>query len=315
MTCYRRSAKLMGCAFDLGVYAPDEATGQRWLQQGIDEISRLEALWSEFRPDSAISQLNAQADQAWVALDCETFGLLSRAQQISRLTRGYFDLTVGPLKRLYRFKKAHFAMPDRAAIQAALRQVGYRFLYLDPDRQRAKLGKKGMHLSLAAIGKGAAADCVQALWQQQGVQAGYVNASGDLSVFGQRPEGQPWTVAIAQPDDPSQVLLRVPMQAAAVATSGDAEQHFVYQGQRYSHNLDPKTGLPLQGLKSVSVFAPQAELSDALATAVYALGRERGLSLINQLPHTHAIVIDGDDRIHLSDQFEYEPTPLSSSSL
>jgi thiamine biosynthesis lipoprotein len=296
----------MGSAFELGVVAPDSAEANQWLDQGIAEIERLEDLLSEFRPHSLISQINQQAGQGRVTVDGQTFALLQRCQRIAHLTQGYFDPTIGPLKQLYRFQNQAFTMPDAKLIRKTLRQVGYQYLSLDEGSHSVGLTRPGMRLSLAAIGKGYAADCVKHQWQQQGLHAGYINASGDLTAFGHRPDGQPWRIGIASPDQPQRVRCYVPLHDASVATSGDYEQHFTYQGQRYSHNLNPKTGLPLQGLRSVSVFSPSGELSDALATAVYALGRQRGLALIDQLPQTHALLIDDHDRLHLSQHLDYE---------
>ena len=144
------------------------------------------------------------------------------------------------------------------------------------------------------------------MWQHEGVQSAYINASGDLNVFGNNTNGEPWDVGIANPANPDVVLFNVPMHNASVATSGDAVQHFTYQGKKYSHNINPHTGMPLSGVSSVTVFSPSAELSDALATAAYVKGVEKGLEFINQLPDTHCIFIDEKNGVHFSDKLKYE---------
>lgn len=305
MKTFTRTEKLMGCAFELGVVAEEEVTAHTWLALGVDKIQRLEEQLSEFRPDSLISQINDASGRQPVELDSATFDLLTRSQHISHLTRGYYDPTIGPLKKLYRFRNEAFRMPAKHRIREALQLVGYQYLQLDANARTAFLEKSGMRLSLAAIGKGYAADVVKALWQQEGVQAGYVNASGDLMAFGLRPDGESWRIGIARPDRPAEKLMHLPLTEASVATSGDYEQHFVYKGERYSHNLNAKTGLPLRGIASVSIISPKAELSDALATAAYALGVSKGMDLIRQLPQTHAIIIDAQQGVHLSQQLTY----------
>lgn len=296
----------MGSTFELGLIATTEAKAEQLLAQGIAEIKRIEDLLSEFLPDSATSQINRLAGQARVSVDTEVFQLLQRCHSISELTQGFFDITVGPLKQLYQFKNKVFAFPEKEAIQAALQKTGFRKIKLTSAHQSVFLTEQQMHLSFAAIGKGYAADAVKKLWLNQQVSSGFINASGDLTAFGQNAEGAAWKIGIAHPDDQKKILFYVPLHQASVATSGDYEQHFWHQGQRYSHNINPKTGLPLQGIKSVSVFSPSAELSDALATAVYAMGEKQGLAFIDQLPDTHSIVINEQNKVSFSKAIQYE---------
>jgi len=164
----------------------------------------------------------------------------------------------------------------------------------------------GMYISFAAIGKGYAADCVKKIWQKEGVKSGYINASGDLTAFGTKPDGSLWKMGITNPDNTKEILFYIPVSFASVATSGDYEQYFIYNGKRYSHNINPKTGLPLQGIKSVSVISPSAELSDALATAVSVMGRERGIDFINQLPNTHCVFITEDNQTFFSQKLDLQ---------
>ena len=292
----------MGSVFTLGIATTSSEQAGVLLDMGIAEIKRIEDLLSEFRPESETSLINGKAYHAPVSVSEECFSILKRSLDISRLTKGDFDITVGPLKKLYRFKNDQFAFPSSAAVQDALAKVGHQKVQLSDATQSIRFMAEGMQISFAAIGKGYAADRVKAFWKAAGVTAGYINASGDLCAFGHKPDGQPWTIGISHPDRPSETLFYLPLQDAAVATSGDYEQHFVHEGKRYSHNLDPHTGLPLSGIKSVSVFAPAAELADALATAVYVKGVDKGLHFINQLPHTHCIIIDADNGVHTSTQ-------------
>lgn len=144
------------------------------------------------------------------------------------------------------------------------------------------------------------------MWLAGGVVSGYVNASGDLNAFGAKANGLPWNIGITNPDDREKIAMYVPLYGASVATSGDYEQYFIHKGTRYSHTIHPHTGWPVAGVKSVTVFSPSAELSDALATAVFVKRPKDGIDFINQLPQTHAIVIDEKNQLHFSKFLQYE---------
>jgi thiamine biosynthesis lipoprotein len=281
----------MGTSFELGVVSDNEVKADGFLEKGIQEIKRIEDLFTEFKPQSLTSQINQNAGVKETFVSPEFFALIQRCLHISKLSQAHFDISVGILKDLYQFKNAAFSLPKRNIINKALKNVGYDKIDLNVERSSVFLQQKGMKISFAAIGKGYAADLVKRKWQEQGVQSVYINASGDLTAFGKNVDGKAWRIGIANPDDRQEIILYVPLENAAVATSGDYEQHFLYQGARYSHNINPKTGLPIKGIKSVSVFSPAAEFSDALSTAVYAMGRKAGLSFINSLPQIHNKVL------------------------
>lgn len=306
MKLFKTSQRLMGSAFELGVVHTDASAAQTALSAGIQEISRIEDLLSEFKPDSTTSLVNGQAGSVSVQVAPEFFALLERCGHISRLTQGCFDVTIGSLKQLYTFKNKAFEMPPPSLIEEAKQAVGHDKIILDRTDGSVRFAHPGLRISFAAVGKGYAASQVKQRWQQSGIQSGYVNASGDLTAFGSKPDGQPWQIGIANPDDRDKPLLFVPLHDASAATSGDYEQFFLWKNTRYSHNLDPRTGVPLTGLKSVTVFSPNAELSDALATAVYVMGAAEGIDFVNQLPQTHCIVMDDRNRIHFSKGMKYE---------
>lgn len=293
----------MGSGFELLLHHADSARAKELLKMGVREIERIEDLLSEFREYTYTSQINRNAGLAAVKTDEEVHGLLQRTLGISAMTDGAFDITVGPLKKLYKFKNSDFRFPERDQIQTALSLVGYDNLRLGANRE-VSLSHPGMSISFAAIGKGYAADRVKKLWLQHGVTSGVVSASGDLTTIGCRADGNPWTIGIADPDNKENMLFYIPVQDASVATSGDYEQYFMWQGTRYSHNINPVTGKPVTGIKSVSVVSPMGELSDALATAVYVMGVEVGLHFIDQLPGTHCIIIDDHNQAHFSRHIE-----------
>lgn len=293
----------MGSAFEIIVVEQDKIIAETHLQDAIQEIKRIEAALTEFSDESYTSLINAHAGITPVQVPEEVYQLLQRAQNISSITQGAFDITVSTLKKLYNFKQLDFRFPDKQIIDATLKTVGFQHLKLLPD-YHVFLSKKNMRISFAAIGKGYAADCVKRKWISDGVQSGAINASGDLCVFGKRADGSDWKIGIPNPDNRNEIILSVPITYGAVATSGDYEQFFIKNGIRYSHTIHPKTGLPLKDIKSVSVFHQSAELCDALATAVYVMGTDVGLHFINQLPNTHAVVINSENKVFLSDHIE-----------
>lgn len=306
MQLFKRTEKLMGCTFTLGIKHQNEPFALQQLQAGVDEIKRLENLLSEFIPTSDVSLINKNASHEPIVVAPETFALLERCEAISNLTLGDFDITTKALKSIYSFKNQDFKFPEKRILEEAFQCVGYQYLTLNSAERTLRINKNGVQISFAAIGKGFASDMVKRLWIKGGISSAFIDASGDLNAFGTNIDDKPFSVGIAKPEKPDQALLNIPISNAAVATSGDYEQHFTFKGKRYSHNINPKTGLPISGIKSVTVIAPSAELADALATAVYVKGIKSGLSFVAQLPQTHAVIIDDRNQIHFSKNINYE---------
>lgn len=304
---FRRSAHLMGSAFEFIIGAPIK-DGERLLAESIAEVQRIEKLLTEFSETSETALINRSSGGDPVEVDEETFQLLKRSLGISRVTQGAFDITSGVLKKLYNFKGEKFIMPDQERINIALEKVGYLKIQLYPPN-KVRLIKPGMHIAFGAIGKGYAADKVKKILVDKGVTDGVINASGDLSAWGTRQDGSSWKVAIANPIDKNNIIGWIPITNASVATSGDYEQFFMHNGKRYAHTIDPKTGLPVQGVKSVTVVSPSAELSDALATAVFTMGAEVGLHFVSQLPNTYALIVDDHNKVFTSKHINLNLNP------
>lgn len=298
--------KLMGTAFTLGIIAKSDKEADFWLKKGVAEIQRIEVLLSEYLPNSLTSKINESQSNQPVKLNKEVVNLINRCKDISQLTSGCFDLTTSKLKKLYSFKNNETILPDEQQIKKALASVGYKNLKLDIENLTIQKLKADMSISFNAVGKGYAADMVKKMWQNNGIESGFINASGDLCAFGYKLDNKRWNVAIANPDNISKPLMYIPMYNQAIATSGDSEQYFMYDGQKFSHNINPLTGKPLQGIKSVSIISPSAELSDALATAVYVMGEKKGIAFVNQLPQTFAVIINKNNSISLSKNLKYE---------
>jgi FAD:protein FMN transferase len=303
LTEYRVVDKLMGSVFELIVMARDGRDADHYLRAGLHEIQRLEELLSEFRNTSEISLVNRNAGVGPVKVSGEVFELLARCKQLHTVTQGAFDITIGPLKSLYNFKNQDFTYPSQKKIKQTLELVGADKMEL-PGRNTVFLPRPGMKISLAAIGKGYAADCVKKKWMDMGVQSGVINASGDLTVIGLKPGNKPWVAGIPEPGNNRKIYCYVPLRNKAIATSGDDIQFFIRNGKRYAHTIDPKNGLPLSGIKSVSVVSNSGELCDALATAVYVMGTRVGLNFIRQVPGAYCLIIDENNDVFVSENLE-----------
>ncbi|RYF73611.1 MAG: FAD:protein FMN transferase [Cytophagaceae bacterium] len=296
---FQVNVRLMGSAFELIVLGQNAKEGREHLQSAIEEIKRIEALLTEFTTTSQTALINQFAGIRPVTVDTEVYQLIQRCLALSRLSQGSFDISAGALKQLYNFRKGFSGFPSPAQLKEVRQCVGYTNIDLLANNQ-VFLRKKGMCIGFGAIGKGYAADRAKALLVTRGVQHGVINASGDLTAWGTQTDGMPWKVGITDPVTSDRIAYWLPITNASVATSGNYEQYFDYQGVRYAHNLDPRSGLPTRYLKSVTVISSSAELSDALATVVTVTGVDIGIQLIDQLPRTHCLLINDKNQIFTS---------------
>jgi thiamine biosynthesis lipoprotein len=293
---FRRYERLMGSDFEFIIVADHE---DGLLDECVAEVKRIEVLLTEFSETSFTAKINQASGEKAVEVDREVFNLLKRCKELSKLTQGAFDITSGLLKKLYNFKGQNFIWPDDQLISDKLKSVGYEKINLIGD-EKVFLTTAGMHIGFGAIGKGYAADRVRKLMQQKGVLNGVINASGDLTAWGKRADGTSWKIGIADPDDTSKILAWLPIENGSVATSGDYEQFIIKNGIRYAHNVDPKNGRPVKGIKSVTIVSSSAELCDALATAVFVMGPDIGIHFINQLPGVHGLIVNDQNKIFTS---------------
>lgn len=301
---FKTRTTLMGCIFEFTIVdSSDSDRGWKLIESGIREVQRIERLISEWSDTTQIGRLNSNAGLKAVQVDEEVYRLIDRCIKISGLTQGAFDITFGGAGKLWRFDPGKSQIPDPDAVQKGLELTGYEKIQL-LDSFRVYLEEPGMMVGFGAVGKGYAAENVKKMLISQGISSGVINASGDLTAWGRRPDGDPWKIGIADPTDPSRVLLWLPVDNAAVATSGNYEKYIEIDGQRYGHIIDPRTGYPAKGIKSVTIISPSAELSDALATAVFVMGVNTGINLISQLPGIHCLIIDESNKIHFSEGME-----------
>lgn len=301
---YTRTLKLMGSRFDITVVAKDEVQANDYIDLAVSEISRIEKEISSWDPESETSKIIANAGIQPVKVNRESFDLITRAVKISELTEGAFDITYASMDRIWKFDGSMNHLPTDDEIAQSIRKVGYKNIVLDPEHQTVFLKNKGMRIGFGAIGKGYAADKAKQLLISEGVNGGIINASGDLTTWGTQPDGSPWMVGITNPLNKNKVFSWFPLDNNAVVTSGNYEKFVEFNGKKYTHIIDPRTGWPVSGLTSVTIFAPKAELADALATSVFVMGRETGIDFINQLPGMECVIVDDNGKIFKSENIQ-----------
>lgn len=300
-TLYRHVLRLMGNRFEISVAGDDEQWAGNLIESAISEIRRIEQLLTTFNENSQTNQVNGGAGIKPVKVDQEVFNLIYRSIRISELTQGAFDITYGSIdKRLWNFDKAMTSLPDKETAKKMVRLINYKNIILDKKAGTVFLKEKGMRIGFGGIGKGYAADRARLILEQNGVTGGVVNAAGDLTTWGTQPNGKPWTVGIADPNVREHPFSYLDISNMAVATSGNYEKYVMIDGKKHSHTIDPKTGFPVSGIKSVTIICSNAELADALATPVMVMGIKAGLNLINQMKNIACIIIDDNNRLYTS---------------
>ncbi|MDO3627326.1 FAD:protein FMN transferase [Mucilaginibacter sp. BT774] len=291
----------MGNHFELTVVADDEKWAHERIEAGISEIQRIERLLTTFSDDSETNLINQNAGIGPVVVSAETFNLIERSLRISQITQGAFDITYGSIdKRLWNFDQHMTSLPDKETAKNMVRLIDYRNVILDREKSTVFLKEKGTRIGFGGIGKGYAAERAKLVMKQQGVESGVVNASGDLTAWGQQPNGNPWTVGVANPDAKHNVFSYMSITDMAVATSGNYEKFVMIDGKKYSHTINPRTGLPVTGIKSVTIITTNAEIADAMATPVMIMGIRTGLDMIDQIKDIEAVIIDDNDRLYTS---------------
>ena len=291
----------MGNHFELSVVSENQDWAHDCIKAGINEIQRIEKKLTTFSNDSETAKINEMAGITAVKVSLETIELIERSIKISQITQGAFDITYGSIdKKLWNFDDKMKALPDKETAKKMVRLINYRNILIDKKESTVFLKEKGMRIGFGGIGKGYAAEMAKKVMRSMGTTSGIVNASGDLTTWGTQPNGKPWTIGIANPNAAHQVFSYLTLTDMAVATSGNYEKYIMIGGKKYSHTIHPKTGLPVTGIKSVTIITPNAEVADAMSTPVTIMGIEAGLDMINQINSIEAIIIDDDNRMYRS---------------
>lgn len=305
----KKSLKLMGSRFDITVVSVDEDLGYINIQEAVGEIRRIEKMISSWDASSETALINKNAGIKPVKVSLELFKLIERAKQISEITDGAFDISYSSMDKIWKFDGSMTSMPTNEEIRKSVAKVGHNNIILNTADNTVFLKYKGMKISFGAIGKGYAADKAKELLVSKQVPAGIINAAGDLTTWGTKASGEKWLIGIANPLSKDKIFSWLPILESSVATSGNYEKFVIINGKKYTHIIDPRTGYPSAGINSVSVFAKSAELCDALATAIFIMGKNAGLSLVNQLGGTEVIIVDSANKIHKSGGILFDNNP------
>ena len=289
---HKRKLSMLGSPFEMTVVAKDTVEANVYINMAVGEVRRIENEISDWIPTTPISEVSRNAGIKPVKVPLEVFELVERAIKVSEITSGAFDISYASMDRIWKFDGSMKEMPTPEAIKKSVEKIGYKNIILDKNEHTIFLKMEGMKLGLGGIGQGYIADKIYALLLSKGCNSGLVNVSGDIFAWGKQPDGKPWTVGIVNPMNKNKIFATFPLENSAVETSGSYEKFVIFDGKRYSHIIDPRTGYPAMGVVSVSVFAKQTEIADALATGIFVLGVEVGLDLVNQLKGIECIIVD-----------------------
>ena len=298
---FRKSQKLMGNMFEITVVDDRDSVAFEHIETAVLEIQRIENLLTTYKDNSQTHIINQNAGIRPIKVDSEVFELIERSLRISHITDGYFDISYGGIdKSFWNFNRDMKQLPDPELVKKHLKLVNYKNIILDQENHTVFLKEKGMRIGFGGIGKGYAAEMAKRVLQEIGVVSGVVNASGDLTTWGTQADGKPWTIGIADPDNAALPFSYMNVTNTSVATSGNYEKFVMIDGKKYSHTINPKTGMPVSGIKSVTIICPNAEIADAMATPVGIMGIDAALNMVNQINHLECIIIDDFNKIYSS---------------
>ncbi|MGB5473583.1 MAG: FAD:protein FMN transferase [Gammaproteobacteria bacterium] len=298
---FRDEAAIMGTAVNVELWHDDEHQGRSLIDAAMDEMRRIDQLMSSYKAESELSRVNAESATQAVIVSTELFALIEQALRYSDITDGAFDITYASAGQYYDYRTGR--KPDDQQLAAALPAISYRHVILDKTHSSVRFTQPGVRIDLGGIAKGYAVDRCIAMLQAAGISNALVTAGGDTRVIGRRWK-HPWMIGVRDPRKHDGIITRIPLEDAAISTSGDYERFFDQDGIRYHHILNPGTGDSPREVHSTTIIGTNATHTDALSTSVFVLGVTKGLSLINTLPDTEAVIIDNQGKMHYSDGLE-----------
>ena len=287
----KESSLLMGTVVEITVGHKDRTVVKKAIKSALDEGKRIENLLSIYKKGSEISMINLQAGFQEVKVSGDSLYVIEEALSYSKLSDGAFDISVGPLIELWGFNGEEKTVPDKTQIRKALALVNYRNVTINREKSTVKLEKPGMKIDLGAIAKGYAVDRMIAVLESNGIKEAMVNAGGDIYALGNPTGKSGWEIGIRNPREHGDIIDVIKVENSAIATSGDYENFFLEGGERYSHIIDPRRGVPASGVMSVTVIAQTAMEADALSTTLFVLGKEEGEKLTKELTNVKAFFI------------------------
>jgi len=298
---YMRSRLMLHTFVEIKVYGDNAEAAT---EAAFKEIERVNSLLNNYDPKSEISQINNSASQRAVGISPETLEALAAAKNFASLSGGALDITVGPLLKLWGFAQEepgdNVGPPPLDVLDQTRKLVDYRLVQLDAIKGTARLAKRGMWIDVGSFTKGYVVDRAARVLKKQGITQALITAGGTVLALGTKTGGMPWRVGVRHPRKEGGLLDTIPLEEQAISTSGDYERFYRHKGRRLCHIIDPRSGRPVEAVRSISVIAPTAMASDALSTALFVLGVKEGLSLAKNLPGVEAMIVDQEGRVHLS---------------
>ncbi|MGR3311386.1 MAG: FAD:protein FMN transferase [Candidatus Brocadiales bacterium] len=304
---FKETRMQMGMFVSITVFERKKDTARKVIDLAFNRIAEIENLMSTYKRGSELSRLNRKAFSESVPLTQDTFIVIKKAIEFSRLSGGAFDITCGPLYKLWMDAGKIGRLPANKELKKVLRVVGYKKIDLDVGRRALSFQQNGMELDVGGIAKGYAIDEAAKVLKEHGIESALLDAGGDLYAMGTKPGGEPWRVGIQDPyhlDSTETFLGKLKIKDCAVATSGDYQRFTVIDGKKYSHIVNPLTGRPVESVPSVTVIANDAITADALATALSVMGAKEGIELAQSIPGVEALIIGLSDN-----QLQYTRTP------
>ncbi|MCL4491651.1 MAG: FAD:protein FMN transferase [Nitrospirae bacterium] len=298
---YKESRITMDTLVTITVSSSSDTVAKAAVDKAFREIDKLGKLLNFFAGDSEVTLINKSAGSMPVTVSKETLDVIERALHVADKTEGAFDISIGPVSSLWDFHTK--TMPEEDALKEKLKLVSYKNVVIDRKNSTVFLKKKGMMIDLGGIAKGYAADRAAEVLKNSGIKSGIVAAAGDIRTFGTRPDGSAWNIGIKNPrqtGDDDEILAVIRLSDQAISTSGDYERYFIKNGIRYHHILDPKTGRPAYGCRSVSVITKEGVFTDAFSTGVFVLGPRRGMEILKKMGFD-GIIVDSDGNILMTE--------------
>ncbi|KEF32073.1 Thiamin biosynthesis lipoprotein ApbE [Marinobacter nitratireducens] len=284
---------------ELELWADSRRLADPIAERVLRVFHKVDRSMSRYREDSELSRLNRQAAERPVEVSEGLFDVFRKAQTVSELSNGAFDISFGSVGYLYDYRTG--VAPSEEQLSSHLSHINYQDIVLDDASRTIFYRQEGLRVDLGGIAKGYAVDLGIEQLKAAGIRHARLSAGGDMRLLGDR-HGRPWVVGVRDPRSKDRNAVVLPLMNAALSTSGDYERFFIdEQGDRVHHILSPKTGKPARGVQSVSILGSDAMTTDGLSTAVFVLGTARGLDMINQLPDIDAIIIDEARQMHYSD--------------
>ena len=294
---HKQEQTIMGTLVSVELWHDKRLQAEKCISLVMTNMRRIDSAMSPYKADSELSQLNRTAANRAVKVSQELFQLISQANRISEQTEGKFDISFASAGRLYDYRKA--TRPNNNELKQLLPAINYRHIQLNARKQTIRFLHPQVYIDLGGIAKGHAVDQAIRILQQCGIKQALVSAGGDSRILGDK-QGLPWMTGIRHPRQKNGYVVVLPLTDTAISTSGDYERYFIEDGVRYHHIISPQSGLPARTARSVSVLGQDATTTDALSTAIFVMGPEKGLQTIERLPGFEAIIIDATGKMHYS---------------